>query len=242
MHFRSLPLLACIWLLCACQPYMMKSSAVDQFPAPQQEIEFLDALENMPAVTNNDALHGFLILEDGKDLSKDYQDRVVEGVRRKWLSSSFDQQANAAAHVGWMAGAGCRIMKIRGGLTMMIFGPVDRYAVKELIYMDILPLRTDNQSLSGAEFIDYINRLERIAGRATLKTGELELDQTAGQSAVTPGNEAAIQEGTLPASGPLEAPLLVPPAFEPANDPDAFPEPINSAVQKPLFSPSVQPK
>ena len=79
----------------------MKSSAVDQFPAPQQEIEFLDALEDMAAVTNNDALHGFLILQDGKDSSKDYQDRVVEGVRRKWLSSSFDQQANAAAHVGW---------------------------------------------------------------------------------------------------------------------------------------------
>ena len=233
MRFSSLPLLACVWLLCACQTYMMKSSAVDQFPAPQQEIEFLDALEDMPAVTNNDALHGFLILEDGKDSSNDYQDRVVEGVRRKWLSSSFDEQANAAAHVGWMAGAGCRIMKIRGGLTMMIFGPVDRYAVKELIYMDILPLRTDNQSLSGAEFIDYINRLERIAGRATLKNGELQLDQTAGQSAVTPGNEAAIQEGTLPAAGPLEAPLVVPPAFEPANDPDAFPEPINTAVLKP---------
>ena len=210
----------------------MKSSAVDQFPAPQQEIEFLDALENMPAVTNNDALHGFLILEDGKDPSNDYQDRVVEGVRRKWLSSSFDEQANAAAHVGWMAGAGCRIMKIRGGLTMMIFGPVDRFAVKELIYMEILPLRTENQSLSGAEFIDFINRLERIAGRAALKSGELQLDQTAGQSAVTPGNEAAIQEGTLPASGPLEAPLVVPPAFEPPNDPDLFPEPINTGVQK----------
>ena len=248
MRFSSIPLLACVCLLGACQPYMMKSSAVDKFAEAQQEIEFLDALEDMPAVTNNDALHAFLILEDGTDPSKDYQDRVAEGIRRKWLSSSFDQQANAAARIGWMAGTGCRIMKIRGGLTMMIFGPVDRYAVKELIYMEILPLRTDNQSLTGGEFIDYLNRLERIAGRSAMKKGELELEQTAGQSAVTPGNEAAIQEGSLPASGPLEAPLVVPPAFEPGTQPngaphiepinpvDDFPEPINLATPKPPVS------
>ena len=253
MRFSSIPLLACVCLLGACQPYMMKSSAVDKFAEAQQEIEFLDALEDMPAVTNNDALHAFLILEDGTDPSKDYQDRVAEGIRRKWLSSSFDQQANAAAHVGWMAGAGCRIMKIRGGLTMMIFGPVDRYAVKELIFMQILPLRTDNQSLTGSEFIDYLNRLERIAGRAALKRGELEFDRNAGASGVTPGNEAAIQEGTLPASGPLEEPLVVPPGFEPGNQPkvqsptqqpdspDEFPEPVNSAPSKTLAKPVVTP-
>ncbi len=239
MRFSSLPFLGCVLLLCACQPYMMKSSAVDQFAGPQQEIEFLDALEDMSAVTNNDALHGLLILADGTDPSKDYQDRVAEGVRRKWLSSSFDQQANASADLGWMAGAGCRIMKIQGGFTMRIFGPIDRYALKELIYMEILPMRTDNQSLTGAEFIDYMNRLERIASRTSLKVGELQLDQTAGQSAVTPANEAAIQEGTMPAAGPLEEPLVVPPAFEPANQPNApsnpindFPEPINSATPK----------
>lgn len=251
MRFDVLPRLTCVayvMALSACQPYMLKSSAVDKFAAPQQEIEFLDALEDMSAVTNNDALHGLLIIEDGKDLSNDYQERVAQGIRRKWLSSSFDLPANAAAHIGWMAGTGCRIMKIRGGLTMMIFGPVDRYAVKELIYMEILPLRTDNQSLTGGEFIDYLNRLERIAGRSAMKKGELELEQTAGQSAVTPGNEAAIQEGSLPASGPLEAPLVVPPAFEPGTQPngaphiepinpvDDFPEPINLATPKPPSS------
>ncbi|MCE9618813.1 MAG: hypothetical protein K8R92_02765 [Planctomycetes bacterium] len=220
-------------LLCACQPYLLKSSAVDQFPGSQQEIEFLDVLEDMPAVTNNDALHSFLILQDGTDASKDYQDRVAEGIRRKWLSESFKGQANQAANVGWLAGAGCRIMKVRGGLTMMIFGPIDRYAVKELIYMEILPLRTDNQSLSGLEFIDYVNRLERIAGRAVPKKGELELDQKAGQTSVTPGNEAAIQEGSLPASGPLEAPNKPTTGSDTGTVPDPFPEPVNSTAPKP---------
>ena len=243
MRFDVLPRLtcvACVMALSACQPYMLKSSAVDKFAAPQQEIEFLDALEDMSAVTNNDALHGLLIIEDGKDLSNDYQERVAQGIRRKWLSSSFDLPANAAAHIGWMAGAGCRIMKVQGGVTMMIFGPIDRYALKELIYMQILPLRTDNQSLSGAEFIDYMNRLERIAGRAALKPGELQLDQTAGQSAVTPGNEAAIQEGSLPAGGPLEEPLVDEPnpqpkaAVAPGSAPisQQFPEPVNSGSPK----------
>lgn len=119
--------------------------------------------------------------------------------------------------------------------------------------MQILPLRTDNQSLTGSEFIDYLNRLERIAGRAALKKGELEFERNAGASGVTPGNEAAIQEGTLPASGPLEEPLVVPPGFEPGNQPkvqsptqqpdspDEFPEPVNAAPAKTLAKPVVTP-
>jgi hypothetical protein len=225
-------------LQAGCEPYMLKSSAVDQFPGAHQEIEFIEALEKSHAVTNNDALHSFLILQDGIDPSADYQERVAEGVRRKWLSESFKGQANQAANVGWMAGAGCRIMNIKGGLTMMVFGPVDHFAVKELIYMEILPLRTDNQTLSGLEFVDYINRLERIAGRSGLKKGELELDQVAGQSAITPGNEAAIQEGTLPASGPLEVKPQGPDGpTPPGSEPMPFPEPVNSTT-----SPSPPPK
>ncbi|MCZ6543072.1 MAG: hypothetical protein O6768_05350, partial [Planctomycetota bacterium] len=47
-----------------------------------------------------------------------------------------------------------------GGLTMRLFGPSPRYCTRELIFMDILPQRTEHQSLSGLEFIDLVGRIE----------------------------------------------------------------------------------
>jgi hypothetical protein len=96
---------------------------------------------------------------------------------------------------------------------MRVLGPVPRYATKELVYMEILPLRTENQVLTGSEFVDYLNRLQRIAGRNRRDKPDSPLGVPAGESAVSPGNEGAIQEGSLPAQGPLESP---PPEEPPA--------------------------
>jgi hypothetical protein len=199
----------CILLLLAlagCKPYVMSSSAVDTYGKADQEIDFLAAVEKMPAVTNNDALHAFLLLQDGDDTCPDYAGRVQEGVRRGWLSKGEPKLPNEAARVGWMATAGCVVMNVKGGLTMRVIGPVPRYATKELVYMEILPLRTENQVLTGSEFVDYLNRLQRIAGRNRRERPDSPLGVPAGEAAVSPGNEGAIQEGSLPAQGPREVP------------------------------------
>jgi hypothetical protein len=199
----------CILMLLAlagCKPYVMSSSAVDTYGKADQEIDFLAAVEKMPAVTNNDALHAFLLLQDGDDTFGDYAGRVKEGVRRGWIPKGEPRLANEAARVGWMATAGCVVMNVKGGLTMRVIGPAPRYATKELVYMEILPLRTENQVLTGSEFVDYLNRLQRIAGKNRRERPDSPLGVPAGESAVSPGNEGAIQEGSLPAQGPREAP------------------------------------
>jgi hypothetical protein len=121
---------------------------------------------------------------------------------------------------------------------------VPRYAVRELIFMEILPLRTENQVLSGSEFVDYLNRLDRISGRGRRASAASPLGTPAGESAASPGNEAAIQEGPLPEQGPLEVPAVPPdssaapgpaspPAAEPASKEPATPSPAPSAPQEP---------
>ncbi len=191
-------------LLCSCKPYVLSNSAVEQFPQADQEIDFLGAVEKMQAVTNNDAIHGFLLLADGTDPFTDYPQRLSEAKKRQWVQSDFGKPANEAAKVGWMATAGCRVMHVQGGLTMRLFGPMPRYATKELVFMEILPLRTENQILTGGEFVDYLNRLDRIAGKNRRAQSGTPLGMPAGESAAMPGNEAAIQEGTLPEQGPRE--------------------------------------
>ena len=93
---------------------------------------------------------------------------------KQWLDAGWDRPANESAQVGWMAVAGCRTTGVQGGLTMRVFGPTPRYATKELVFMGILPLRTENQSLTGQEFVDFVNRLGRAQkfGRPTALKGE----------------------------------------------------------------------
>lgn len=212
-------LAALVVVLGACKPYVMTNSAVEQFPKADQEIDFLAAVEKMPAVTNDDALHAFLMLQDGDDRSADYDARRAEGVRRRWIDAGALPNPREAAKVGWMATAGCRVMEVKGGLTMHLFGPIPRYATRELVYMEILPLRTENQILTGSEFVDYLNRLGRLAGRNRRDKPDSPLGVPAGESSFSPGNEGAIQEGQLPQQGPREAAPA--PAAQPSPAPPA---------------------
>ncbi|NBX24917.1 MAG: hypothetical protein EBQ99_02520 [Planctomycetes bacterium] len=249
---RAWLLLLVVSAIAGCRPYVMSNSAVDQYPSGDQEIEFLGAVERMPAVTNNDALHGFLLLQDGADACTSFESRVQEGQKRGWFRGSTPQKPNEAAKVGWMATAGCVVMGVDGGVSMRLFGPLPRYATRELVYMEILPLRTENQVLTGAEFVDFVNRLDRIAGRnrrervpsplgtpaghadqdATTAQPSTPLGMPAGSSVETPGNEAAIQEGPLPDRGPIEA----------APPPPAARTPAGSGLPAPARVPSVPPK
>jgi hypothetical protein len=128
---------------------------------------------------------------------------------------------------------------------------VPRYAVRELIFMEILPLRTENQVLSGSEFVDYLNRLDRISGRGRRASAASPLGTPAGESAASPGNEAAIQEGPLPEQGPREVPAVPPdssaapgpvspqslqpspPVAEPASKEPATPSPAHPVPKEP---------
>jgi hypothetical protein len=193
---------------------------VSRFPAASQELDFMDALSKQVVVTNDDALHGLITFADGADLCRDYEGRVRIARDKKWVPEDWNPPADESATVGWMAVAGCRILDIKGGLTMRLFGPTPRYATRELVFMGILPLRTDNQSLSGAEFLDYLNRLGRIQryGKPVALTP---VGSEEGESVVPAGapdqllSESAVQ---------MALPRLLPKTVEPT-DPEPTPEP-----------------
>lgn len=226
-------------LAAGCRPYVMSDSAVDRFPKGDQEIDFLTAVEKMNAVTNNDALHAFFLLQDGDDAHVDYTARRAEAQKRGWMPGDASPRPNEAAKVGWMAMAGCEVMQVQGGLTMHLLGNTPRYATRELVFMQILPLRTENQILTGTEFVDYINRLDRMAGGNRRAKPESPLGVPAGEGAVSPGNEGAIQEGPLPASGPTEAPYAPGSESAPAAVPPAAA--VSPAVPEATPAPQAEP-
>jgi hypothetical protein len=188
------------WLAAAgigvgCQRQSSETSVTDRFPRPDQELDHQEALESSPLTTNNDMLHGFLVFSVGHDPWITYSQRVVDARGRGWVPTHWSEPANESATVGRMASIASHIVEIRGGLSFMLFGPVPRYALREMIYQDILPPRTENQSLSGLEFSDFLNRLSRMSRLR---------DVTA--SAATPKDSDVPRPPALPPPGRLDPP------------------------------------
>lgn len=178
-----------------CQRQMSDTSVTDRFPRAEQELDHHEALESTTVTTNNDMLHGFLVFAVGEDPWTTYSQRVLDARARGWVPSDWREPANESATVGRMASIAAHIVEVRGGLSFMLLGPTPRYALRELVYQDILPARTENQSLSGLEFSDFLNRLSRMS---RLKEG------TGSASAVR--DSSVPRPPTLPPAGRPEPP------------------------------------
>ena len=146
--------------LAGCARTVLESSVVDGLAGEARELDFWQGLEDQPVITVNDALHGLLLLTDGSDPSSDYAERLEEARRRGWVSAGKDLAANESAAVGMVAVAACQIVDIKGGVTMHLLGPSPRWCTRELVFLEILPPRTEHQALSGLEFLDLVGRLE----------------------------------------------------------------------------------
>lgn len=131
----------------------------------EAQIGFWHALAEEPRVSNDDAFHGLLLLADGADEAEDYAQRVELLKSRGWLADSFDGSADTAVTRGDVARAITQILEIKGGLTMRLFGPVPRYAMRELMYQRLYPPSSVRQTFTGTEYLAVIARVEDYRGR-----------------------------------------------------------------------------
>ncbi|MHC4142666.1 MAG: hypothetical protein ACYSUF_12630 [Planctomycetota bacterium] len=153
-------LLFVVVVLGGCARTVLESSVVDATAADEAELDFWDGLESQRVVTVNDALHALFLLADGSDSIATYEQRLAEAKRRKWLGAGADPAANESATVGLVAMAACQILEVKGGLTMRLLGPSPRYCTREIVFLGILPPRTEHQSLSGLELMDVVGHVE----------------------------------------------------------------------------------
>jgi hypothetical protein len=154
---------------CSMQRTTLESSAAETHGGAEGELDFWDDLQTRRVVTNHDALHGLLLLADGTDERAGYEDRLAEARRRGWVDEDDAPPANESAAMGMLAVAACDMLDVRGGVTMRIFGRSPRYCTRELVYMEIIPPRTEQQALSGLQFIDFVSRLEARMSRRPME-------------------------------------------------------------------------
>ena len=150
---------------------------------PDGQISFWHALTEAPICSNDAAFHGLLLYFDGKDDSTDYAGRVAELKSRKMLAEGFNQPADVAVQRGTIAVALCRALQIKGGVSMQLLGPMDRYATRELEFMGLYPPGSPQQTFSGNEYVGIIGRIEDFQrgdadNKVVAKMQEQDLSQT----------------------------------------------------------------
>jgi len=165
------------------QPLTGKLSGND----PDSQLEFWHTLATRPVTSNDEAFHGLLLYADGQDAANDYAGRVKTLKSRKMLPANFDRPADQAVERGPLAVAICRALEIKGGVLLRLTG-AQRYAVRELQFMDLYPPSGPNQTFSGSEYLGIIGRME---------------DYQRGNAADVPATvmPSEMQGGATPASG-----------------------------------------
>ena len=137
-------------------------------------LDFWHGLAFQPAVTNDQALHGLVLLAHQRDPFYTYDLRVEHALREGWLPEGFDEAAELATSRGVIARALTRILRVEGGVMMMLTGDAPRYAHREMIDVGVMPPGADWQTMSGLDFVGVIaNAQDYMDARGQVTTPAL---------------------------------------------------------------------
>jgi len=127
---------------------------------PDAQMDFWHTLATKTVACNDDAFHAILLDLDGTDPNTTYAQRVAALKSRGLLLKSFNSPANQGVRRGTIAVILYQAGHIPGGVILTLTGPSERYCLKELLYLNLLPPSSDNQTFSGTELVGVIGRFE----------------------------------------------------------------------------------
>jgi hypothetical protein len=154
-------------LLGGCQHSHVAPPLATNYPPADvsAEMEFWHTLADARLTSNDEALHGLIILANKSDESKTYDDRIKWMIEHGYLPSGWNAPADDAVERGTVARILTGIMKIEGGLSMHILGSHPRYSTRELVYMNLMPPSTPQQGIAGIDFVGMIAKAESYMER-----------------------------------------------------------------------------
>lgn len=160
-RFRAISgMLLAAMLVVGCQSARVTPQA-QRLPAAQDPtgIDFWHALPGEPLASNHDAFRAVLMYFDGQ-APAEYDAKVELMKQRGWLPAGFNEPADVAVTRGTLAIALTEAMGLEGGVMMRVLGPQPRYAVRELQYIELYPICSPQQAVSGTALVELFSRLE----------------------------------------------------------------------------------
>jgi hypothetical protein len=157
-------LLPCVLAACVAgcaRTTVRQVEATDYDPNDENaELDFWHNLPGRSAVTNDEGLHGVLVFADGQDPTRSYSDRIALLKERGWITKGFDEPGTLAMQRGTLAKALCHVLEVKGGVMMRVTDKSPRYAARELMYLGILAPGTEQQVLSGLDYLGVISKAQ----------------------------------------------------------------------------------
>ena len=161
----SLVLGAFVVSLGSCAPAGVKGvQAFKDLPAAQGKVssdaEFFYELTNKQYCTTDDAYRGVLYFVDGTDSSANFQERAARVQMHGLVKKNWEHNPQAPISKGKVAYMFARALELPGGVMYNITNASVRYALRELIYHDIIKGGSEGDKVSGAEYVGILGRAD----------------------------------------------------------------------------------
>jgi hypothetical protein len=198
---------------------MPRQQAPEVDPSTLGDVEFQAYLADAPFVTVDEAFRALLILADGEDTSKSFEERRQKLESRGIARPQWKLEPNNLIDKGSVAYMICRICRIRGGINLMVFGAIglgDRhYALRELVYDNIAEETSEFSFVRGGEMISLMSKADEYMRKHKVYEGTpIELPPEPEGGAIPQWAEESAGGGAAPAEAGGSSPA-----------PDAQPEP-----------------
>jgi len=139
-------------------------------------------LQKQPMVTTAEAYRVLLILADGDENYDSFEARQAALEERGIARPQWGLSRDACIDKGSVAYMICKILKIRGGVNLAVFGQLGigdrRYAVRELAYMGLMPQTAPYRYITGGELVDLMLKADRyMAGHGMYEEETVDIGQ-----------------------------------------------------------------
>jgi hypothetical protein len=139
---------------------------------------YLDRLSSRPTVSQAEAVQGILmVLGEKKDLS--FAEAVGLLRSRRIADPAWTFQPDRAVTRGQVAYMVYQGLALRGGLTLTVLGPSQRYCLRELQYRGLMSAGVPYNIVTGMEYVAVLTRADEL--RQTGKVSEVLIYQETGQ-------------------------------------------------------------
>lgn len=160
----SLIALTCSLAIVGCAGPRQTAPEVD--PSELAEEQFQAYLAEVDLVTVDEAYRAMLILADGEDTSESFEERRQKLESRNIARAAWRLEPENVVDAGSVAYMVCEICGIRGGINRNLFGRLGlgdrRYALRELIYREMIDNTVDYQYMTGAALVTVMAKADEL--------------------------------------------------------------------------------
>jgi len=127
----------------------------------ESDAQFFMLLACKPAATLGDGYRAVALLVRGDNQLTDQAACRKFLVERSIARAAWGDDLKAPLSKGRLAYLVCQALGLKGGLTMRLIGPTERYCLLECAYLNLMVGGTDYKHVTGVELVSVIDRADR---------------------------------------------------------------------------------